>query len=175
MKVNIGVKFIIIILLVAIVVILSMIYIAYNVFSNQLYAEVSDNFLDNAFHTMDKLDRFMYERLSDIKLLASQNNPITNDQYSLNEKLNYLREVEKERKAYASMSIYDLNGIKLGDTRGINIGANEKDKSFFKEAINGNIYYDTKPIVSESLGIPVIHISGPIKNKNGTKLSTTRL
>ena len=35
------------------------------------------------------------------------------------------------------------------------------------EAIQGKIFHDEIPIVSESLGIPIIHFSGPWYDDNG--------
>jgi len=80
--------------------------------------------------------------------------------------MEYLRSMERAYKAYSSISIYDKNGIKIGDTRNILLGLNESQTTFFKEAIQGKIYYDTLPSFSQSLNQYVIHFAAPVYNEN---------
>jgi signal transduction histidine kinase len=76
--------------------------------------------------------------------------------------------MERAFKAYSSISIYDKMGIKIGDTRNIHLGENESDKEFFREAIQGNLYYDSVPTYSESLKQYVIHFAAPLLDENKT-------
>ena len=76
---------------------------------------------------MDKLSRQMFERTADIQFL-SNNNILTNPKFTFSEKMDYLRSMERAVKAYTSISIYNKNGIKIGDTRNILIGANDSQE-----------------------------------------------
>ncbi|MFC1624360.1 ATP-binding protein [Candidatus Omnitrophota bacterium] len=133
-----------------------------------LQKEVVKKFSAEAIHVLNKLDRVLFERVADIKALTSKKNiMLSSDEFDINKKLDYLRQIEREYKVYISMSIMNIDGIVIGDTRGVSIGNDERDKPYFKEPIKGNIYSDKRPIFSESLGIPVIHFSGPLRDKNG--------
>lgn len=120
-----------------------------------------------ASNTMDNLSRQMFERLADIRFL-SDSNILGNSNLTNQEKVNYLRSMERAFKAYSSISIYDKMGIKIGDTRNIHLGENESDKEFFREAIQGNLYYDNVPTYSESLKQYVIHFAAPLLDENKT-------
>ena len=117
---------------------------------------------------MDKINRIMNERITDIQSLTSKSNlNLVGNHNSIQEKMDYLRDYETQTQVYTSASIYDLNGIKIGDTRSLRIGLDESEKLFFSEAIQGKIYHDNIPIRSESLGVPIIHFSGPVYDGDG--------
>ena len=79
--------------------------------------------------------------------------------------------MEKAYKAYASISLYNKHGIKIGDTRSIAIGVNDSQEAFYKNAINGGIYYDQVPIFSRSLQQYVIHFSGPLHDSENNQIN----
>ena len=104
----------------------------------------------------------MFERVADIKFLSGSN-LLSDRDINLIQKVNFLRSAERAYKSYASMSLYDKDGIKIGDTRSLYVGLNESQKPFFTHAIRGEIYYDKIPVLSESLSQYVIHFSAPLK------------
>ena len=116
---------------------------------------------------MDKVNRIMNGRIIDIQFLTSKLNlNLIGNNYSMKEKIDYLRDYEIQTQMYTSISIYDFDGIKVGDTRNLEIGLDESNQLFFTEAIQGKIYHDSIPIESTSLGIPIIHFSGPMYDEN---------
>jgi hypothetical protein len=122
---------------------------------------------------MDKLSRLMFERLADLRFLTYPSNTIitnSDDNINLGEKVEYLRQIEKANKAYASISIYNASGIKVGDTRSIDIGVNDSGEPFYRNAINGAYYYDSVPTYSRSLGQYVIHFSGPLYDVSNNQI-----
>ncbi|MFC2061003.1 ATP-binding protein [Elusimicrobiota bacterium] len=166
MKLHVKIAFVIFI--VTVLAIGCLTFVSTKTIKAELHDDICHQLSTKATHIMDKIDKILFERLSDIKVLASNENTIfSGDKTSMNEKLEYLRRIEREYKVYASISIYDINGIRIGDTRGTGIGVNEKDSPFFAEAIKGNIYSDKRPVFSKSLGIPVIHFSAPLRGENG--------
>ena len=115
----------------------------------------------------------MFERLADLRFLTYPGNTMIaspDDNITLREKVEYLRQIEKANKAYASISIYNRSGIKIGDTRSIDIGVNDSREPFYKNAIKGSYYYDSVPIYSRSLGQYVIHFSGPLYDVKNNKI-----
>jgi signal transduction histidine kinase len=141
-------------------------YIAIDNFTKTIKSEIENEFEIVAVNLMDKLSRQMFERLADIHFL-SISNILGNTNFTLPAKMNYLRDLEKTFKAYASISIYNIKGIKIGDTRNFLLGANESQTPFYQHAIRGEIYYDKVPILSDSLKQFVIHFSAPIYDGKG--------
>jgi len=130
--------------------------------------EIEEELSHVASTTIDKISRIMHQRFIDVTFLTSNSNfIITGSKFTLDEKLDYLRDFESKNKFYTSISLYDINGIKIGDTRNIRIGSDESTKPFFVNAIKGDIYYDRIPVYSESLRIPVIHFASPTLDGDG--------
>lgn len=119
-----------------------------------------------ASNLMDSVSRQMFEKISDIRFLATNKILNKNSNFTLKEKMDFLRSLEKASKTYGSISLYDINGTKVGDTRNILIGINDSQKSFFKKALKANVYYDVLPIKSPTLNQYVIHFSAAIKDEN---------
>ena len=142
-------------------------YLGLDNFTKTIQSEIITELKLVAINLMDKLSRQMFERTADIQFL-SNSNILTNPKFTLPEKVDYLRTMERSVKAYTSISLYDKNGIKIGDTRNILIGANDSQKIFFKNALKGDPYYDSIPSLSESLKQYVIHFSAPIYDQNKT-------
>jgi len=141
--------------------------------SLELEANIIREMNVDSTHVMDKISRMIFERNSDVSIFAlnaeniidSKTNQINAQELKIFE--NTLREYEGISKAYASISIYDLNGIKIADTRNFGVGIDDGSQElFFKNAFNSN-YFDRYPTFSEELKKEVIHFSAPIKNEEG--------
>jgi len=143
-------------------------FLALTSFSNEFEKIVTSDISILTLNALDKVNRLMNSRIIDINFLTSSSNlNLVGNNNSIKEKVDYLRDYEIQTQMYSSMSIYDLNGIKIGDTRNLKIGSDESNEAFFIEAIQGKIYHDSVPIHSKSLGVPIIHFSGPMYNDNG--------
>ena len=129
-------------------------FVILNTFSDEIEKTVTSDITISTSNAMDKIDRIINARIADIKLLTSDLNlNLVENHHTIKEKMDYLRDFEVQTQMYISSSIYDLNGIKLGDTRNLLIGEDESNKLFFTEAIQGKIYHDSLPHQSKSLGI----------------------
>jgi signal transduction histidine kinase len=139
--------------------------IALNTFTRNLENEITEQLKINALNAMDKVSRLMFERIADTRFLTDPGNPVisgSNSNFTTQEKLEYLRKIEIANKAYASISLYDEHGIKIGDTRSLGLGVNDSQEPFYKNAYDAGIYYDQVPIYAKSLRQYVIHFSGPL-------------
>ena len=159
-------KILLVVLPVVIVSILSISAIALNNFFVATKNEIIDKLKSTGDNIVDKTSRVMFERIADIKFLSGSN-LLSNPDINLIQKVNFLRSAERAYKSYASMSLYDKDGIKIGDTRSLYIGSNESQKPFFTHAVSGQVYYDKIPVMSESLSQYVIHFSAPLYTQNG--------
>jgi len=143
-------------------------FLALTSFSEEFEKTVTSDITILTSNALDKVNRIMNGRIIDIQFLTSDSNlNLIGNNNSIKEKIDYLRDYEKRTQMYTSISIYDVDGIKIGDTRNLNIGSNESNELFFIEAIQGKIYHDKVPVESKSLGISIIHFSGPMYDENG--------
>jgi len=143
-------------------------FLALTSFSNEFEKTVTTDIEIIALDSLDKVDRLMNSRIIDIQFLTSEFNlNLVGEHHSIKEKIDYLRDYEIRTQMYTSISIYDIDGIKIGDTRNVKIGVDESNELFFTEAIQGKIFHDKLPVESKSLGISIIHFSGPLFDENG--------
>jgi len=143
-------------------------YIAFEIMTAEIRRNIELRLENNSDTVIRSITGLIKERLGDMNLISDPNNRILADHtISIEDKIEYLRTIEKAYKVYSSFSLYDNNGIKLGDTRNIMIGIDESEEPFFKEAIKGRIYHDKTSVYSKSLKQDVIHISGPLFSENG--------
>ncbi len=116
-------------------------FISINAFSTAMIGEIIEHSEDNAAHMMDKINGVMSERISDIKALTEpSNNFLSSSNVTLSNKIEYLKKFESVKEGYGSISIFDVNGIKIADTKGIGLGENASNQQFIKRAIGGSIY-----------------------------------
>jgi signal transduction histidine kinase len=153
-------------------------FVALNTFTSSLETEITDELKQEALSSMDKLSRLMFERVSDLNFLTNPGNIIISgtqdNNFTMAEKVEYLRKIETANKAYASISLYDQNGIKIGDTRSLGIGSNGSQEPFFKNVIGddaGSIYYDEAPTFSSDLQQYVLHFSAPVYDVKNNQTS----
>lgn len=143
-------------------------FLALTSFSDEFEKTVTSDITILTSNALDKVNRIMNARIIDTQFLTSNINlNLIGNYNSIKEKIDYLRDYEIQTQMYTSMSIYDFDGIKIGDTRNLNIGSDESNELFFTEAIQGKIYHDKIPVESKSLGISIIHFSGPMYDENG--------
>jgi hypothetical protein len=140
-------------------------YVGLQNFATTIQAQLINELKVMASYTMDNLSYQMFERVADIQFLSTSD-ILVNPNLTQSEKIDYLRSMERSFKSYSSISLYDKEGIKIGDTRNILLGLNESEKTFFKEAIKGKMYYDPIPTLSESLNQYVLHFAAPLYNES---------
>lgn len=139
--------------------------IALNTFLDTLQSERIMQFTNVVKNIRNSLLEMYKERISDVGEISSPDHFLSSTS-SLDEKISYLRLLEKKHGVYAESAIYDIKGIKIGSTRSVGIGSDDSDKQFFKSAVTGNIYFDKKPQYSEYLSTDVIHFAGPLYDNN---------
>jgi signal transduction histidine kinase len=136
--------------------------------THELQAQAEGELRKEVSTRLDNMDSFLSERLSDIKFLSENRAEILVGNHSAAEKLRYLHKIEEIFKVYFSISVYDSNGTRVIDTRGLGIGDNEKGAPYLREALRGNIYYDKDLRNSDDVGqIKSMHFSGPLTDESG--------
>ena len=161
-------KLVIMMVSLVLIVLFTASFISINAFSTGMITEIIKHSEDNAVHMIDKINGVLSERISDVKALtASDNNFLSSPNITLQKKIVYLSNFEGIKGVYGSISLYDVNGIKIGDTKNIGIGENSSNEQFFGIAKQGNVYYDKTPVWSKDLKEYVILLSGPLRDDGG--------
>lgn len=144
------------------------IYFVYDANIKILTQEITNRLEDQTYHTMDKIDRMLYERYAEMTTLA--NDPVisskTSDPVLISEKL---KQYIDQNKRYASLSFFDMNRVRIADTTGERIGEQHKLEDYWVDILNGRDF--TVDIhQSKSLGEPAFHFACVVKDKKGTPL-----
>jgi signal transduction histidine kinase len=115
----------------------------------------------DANNLMSNLSTAISERVAEFQIITYPKAYLSSTA-TVGEKVEFLKNIVASSKSYITMSIYDVNGIEIGDTMNIGIGDDVSNEEFFKDAIGGKVYHGSKPEFSSSIQKHVIYISGPI-------------
>ncbi len=143
----------------------AVIYVGYTSNRGSIETRVKDKMEDLAFHTMDKVDRFLYERYSDIKIIATD--PLISSRSSSPIQITArMKEYLKEHEDYASMSFFGLDRVRVADTSDKDIGKRHPFTEFWPGISKGaDLVVDAS--FSESLEEATVHFAAVVKDKAG--------
>jgi len=129
--------------------------------------EITGNIENHVSTTMGELDRILFDRFSDIKILASEATVSSRDSTS-KQITDRMIQYRNQYKFYASLSFFDINGIKVADTEGLNIGKKLNPGKYWEETIKNGFSAASDIGIDEDLKIPVIYFATLVKDKDGT-------
>lgn len=140
-------------------------YLVYTSNIRVLEDHIKDRLKNQAFHTMDKIDRMLFERYGDIKTLVSDS-VISSRKSSPQQITERLLEFKKNYRYYFSLSFFDLNRVKIADTEGKDIGRQHALSEYWPEISGGKDFtYDIG--ASESLNRTIFYFASVVKDKTG--------
>ena len=141
-------------------------YVVYTSSIKILRNDIKNKMEDTAAHVMDKLDRMLFERSADIKVMASD--PVISSKDSTPKQITErLYDYRNYFKTYVSLSFFDLNRIRIADTAGLNIGRQDKMHKYWEHVLRGEISIAADISFSESLLSSVIYFAYTVKDENG--------
>src|SRR4028119_158162 len=142
---------------------------AYN-FANQAVTEqISAAKLQRATGIEDKVKRFMRERYGDIKILSHRDflaTPGVRDKLPLAAKEKHLNDLIENYKVYDVITVMDLNGNVILQTKGDPI-PNQLDREYFQTVLKTDQPYISNavlPQVSNNPERPAINLAAPVKD-----------
>ncbi|MBI4684439.1 MAG: HAMP domain-containing protein [Nitrospirae bacterium] len=145
---------------------LIIVYFVYTTNIKALEEQIKDTLEEHAFHTMDTIDRMLFERYIDIKAFAAD--PVISSKKSTQKQIaQRLAAYQNQHKIYASLSFFDLNRIRIADTSGKNIGKQHSFTEYWPDIAKGKDFV-MLAIESEFLKQPVFYFASIVKDKNGT-------
>ena len=136
---------------------MSLSFIVYRANIDTLEKRIIDRIGEQASNTMEMIDRNLYERYSDIRIIASD--PIIRSRDATPRQITKrLIEFRNTYKMYVSLSFFDLNRVRIADTSGADVGEQHPLVNYWK---NPDIDKNFTMNVSESMsfGEIVIHFS----------------
>jgi two-component system sensor kinase FixL len=131
-----------------------------------LESEIRARMENRVFFTMDALERFLYERLSDIKMIAKDSVISSEDATAeqITEKLIFFRNAYK---CYASFSFFNLERIRIADTAGLDIGEQNRMTPYWEEVLSGKVSAASDVHIAKDLQVPVVYFASAVDNKEG--------
>jgi PAS domain S-box-containing protein len=131
-----------------------------------LESEIRARMENRVFFTMDAMDRFLYERLSDIKLIAKDSVISSEDATAeqINERLISFRNAYK---CYASLSFFNLERIRIADTAGMSIGEQNRMTPYWEDILSGKVSAASDVHIAKDLQVPVVYFASAVNNKEG--------
>lgn len=146
----------------------SLYFVANEESQQKLKEEISAHIVAQCDYTMNSIDRFLYERLQDIHLIA--NDPIFRDTVVTPTQITQrLLEYKRISTLYNSISYFNINRIRIADTEGKNIGKQHALMNYWKR-INQGEEEVIDISFSESLNTNVFHFASVVKDDRGEKI-----
>src|SRR5215831_3433945 len=140
-------------------------FVSINIFSAATIREIRSHLEHDSANLMNRISINTSNRISDITFLGHSINVFLNQSDTdLGKKLELLKKFIGTHKDYSSILIYNKAGIKIAGHNGIVIGENVSHESFFKKAIQGNIY---RGIAQSKSSEKEILLSGPLYDNSG--------
>ncbi|MFH1594135.1 MAG: ATP-binding protein [Candidatus Omnitrophota bacterium] len=129
-----------------------------------LESDIKVRMENRAFFTMDVLDRFLSERLSDIKMIAKD--PVISPEPAaaeeITERLIFFRNTYK---CYASLSFFNLERVRIADTARLSIGEQNRMTRYWEDVLSGKVSAASDVHIAKDLQVPVVYFASAVNNK----------
>lgn len=134
-------------------------------FQKSLKEEIRASVRQQSNESIVSIDRFIYSRLNDIQF-AAKNSIFTDPNVGQEEMISFLQELSKTNDVFYSFSFFNMNRIRLADSKRLSLGKQHGYRLYWTELS------EEKPLVmdvskSESVGRVVMHFAKIIKDENG--------
>jgi len=140
-------------------------YAGYTFTTGILEANAKEKLELRVFHTMDKIDRMLFERYKDIQFLASD--PVINSAASTPEQISErLKEFLNMNQFYLSLAFFDLKRTRIADTSGTDIGKQYPFTGYWPGIAAGKNFL-LMINISETIKKAVLYSASVVKDKKG--------
>ena len=140
-------------------------YFAYTSTEDMLEREIKEDLTTLAIHTMDEVERNLFERYADLKFLATD--PVLMSRTSTPKEITErLVKFKDSYGFYKNVSFFTLDGVRVADTDGRDIGKRHSLTGYWLD-IRQNRESMMSISRSESLGTEVLNSAAVVKDKDG--------
>ncbi|WP_420265475.1 diguanylate cyclase, partial [Candidatus Magnetominusculus dajiuhuensis] len=134
--------------------------------------QVKNNMETQAYHTIDKIDRMLFEKYTDIKQLAYD--PVIASQDStpqaITQRLNHYLNHDK---TYVSLSFFNMDRVRIADTSGKDIGQQHPLNEYWPKVETGSAF--TAEIYESSLLKGYVYcVAAIVKNEHGKPVGVVK-
>src|SRR5438445_469591 len=139
--------------------------VALHYVENRLVATTGESLALAAADIADMLDRLLFERYSDIPMMARARVFQGRDRAAMTDYLNW---VQKNYRVYRWLGVLDASGRIIAATSPASVGRNLSRTSLFRNVRDhGMVHIQDVEVSEEAGGIPVIGFAGPIRDEKG--------
>jgi len=140
--------------------------IAYFQVEKILEGDVRARMENRVFFAMDAMDRFLYERLSDISVISHDPVISSGDATAeeITERLIFFRNAYK---CYISLSFFNLDRIRIADTAGLRIGEQHPMTRYWEDVLAGKVSAASDVRIAKDLQVPIAYFASAVNNKEG--------
>jgi len=126
-----------------------------------LQEEILSNISNQSKQSVENIERFIFSRLNDVRMAAK--NPYFRIADISNDELNArLKELEELSNLYNSFSFFNMDRVRLADSKGESIGVQHSNSSFWTKLNAEETVLDIT--ISESSAQPVMHFATIVKD-----------
>ncbi|MEP0293633.1 MAG: HAMP domain-containing protein, partial [Reichenbachiella sp.] len=133
-----------------------------NTVENNLEESILTEHSQKADISINNIDRFIYERLNDVKNFAKLS-VFREEEPNLYEVNRTLSEISHSNELYYSFSFFDMNRFRLADSKGLSVGKQHGLRLYWTH-INDNTEAIMDISKSESVGRVVLHFASVVRN-----------
>lgn len=159
-------------LLLSVVLLLSgSVYYAIHAFTlESMETQITGHIEDMAAHTMDEMDKMLFERQADIQVLTGDS--IISSRDSTPEEITQrLVEFRDRYKIYVSLSFFGMDRVRVADTAGMHIGERHQPVPWSEDALDKGIVSAARDVrIAEDQKIPCVYFAAPVGDKTGKAL-----
>ncbi|MCP4459751.1 MAG: SpoIIE family protein phosphatase [Cytophagales bacterium] len=127
---------------------------------NTLRKEMLSNISQQSEQSVENIERFIFSRLNDVQL-AAKNPYFRNSEISTDELIIRLQELEELNDLYYTFSYFDMNRIRIADSKRQSIGKEHSNSSYWLELDQKEAVMDIT--ISESSGQVVMHFASLVR------------
>lgn len=143
-------------------------YVGYTSASNMLEVKAKEKLEVQVFHSMDKIDRMLFERYKDMQFLAAD--PVIGSATSTPEQISgRLKEFLNMKQFYLSLAFFDLKRTRIADTSGTNIGKQHPFTEYWPDIAGGKDFV-LLITMSDTFKEAVLYSASVVKDKKGKKI-----
>lgn len=163
---KISYKLILMFVAVSLVPIASISYLSVNAGKEIISTYVSKHLLDEAGSLMISVNRIMQSRRHDIVMLSGNHILRSGPTNKTEIKKELLKYIDKD-SGYTSLSFFDMNRIRLVDTKDLDLGIQHQMVVYWEDVLAGKISAGSDVRIAEELKVPIIYFAAPVNDYSG--------
>ncbi|MFH1249205.1 MAG: HAMP domain-containing protein [archaeon] len=138
-------------------------FLLQRIYSNAFESQISNGVENKAYFLINAIDILLYQYTLDLKSVSSEIGDIN---LSNSSEIDTFLKKKIENYDYESMSYFDINRIRIADTKDIGIGKQHPLEGFWFDVLDGNLSLGHDVRIGPERKFPVIFFATPIK-RNG--------